>query len=132
MHDLRLLREQPDALRDGVRRRGALDTLAGDLDRAIALERERRESITQVEELLAARTAVSATVAAAKRNRDEAKAQSLMAEGRDIGDRHTSSDSAGDTFESNRSAEKASATRAIRVPWWRIRRTVPSDCGSRY
>jgi seryl-tRNA synthetase len=87
VHDLRLLREQPDALRDGLRRREALGTLAGDLDRAITLERERRESITQVEELLAARTAVSGTVAAAKRNRDEAKAQSLMAESRDIGDR---------------------------------------------
>ncbi len=64
-----------------------LDALGGDLERAIALERERRAAITSVEELLAARTAVSGTVAEAKRAGDEAKARALMAEGRDIGDR---------------------------------------------
>jgi seryl-tRNA synthetase len=87
VHDLRLLREHPDVLRDGLRRRGALDALGGDLERAIALETQRRQAIAQVEELLAARTAVSGTVAAAKQSGDDAKAQARMAEGREIGDR---------------------------------------------
>jgi hypothetical protein len=49
MHDARLLREQPDALREGMRRRGKLDTLGPLLDRAEALERDRRVTIQAVE-----------------------------------------------------------------------------------
>ena len=44
MHDLRVLREQIDLLRDGMRRRGALDALAPVIDRGETLERERRDA----------------------------------------------------------------------------------------
>jgi hypothetical protein len=38
MHDLRVLREQPERLRDALRRRGALDQYGHHLDRAEQLE----------------------------------------------------------------------------------------------
>jgi seryl-tRNA synthetase len=50
VHDLRLLRDHPDALREALRRRGSLDTLAPTLDRAEDLERLRRQSIRAQEE----------------------------------------------------------------------------------
>ena len=49
MHDLRMIREQVDTLREGMRRRGKLDTLGPIIDRAQAAEVERRELI-QAEE----------------------------------------------------------------------------------
>ena len=55
MHDLKMVREHIDALRDGMRRRGALSTLSPAIDRAIALDRSRRETIQAVEERKAAR-----------------------------------------------------------------------------
>ena len=67
MHDLKLVREQPDLLRDAMRRRGALDALAPQLDRLATLEQERRALIQQVEEQKAARNASSAEVARRKK-----------------------------------------------------------------
>ena len=50
MHDLRVLREQLDLLRDGMRRRGALDVLAPVIDRGEALDGERRTLIAAADE----------------------------------------------------------------------------------
>ena len=51
MHDLRVLREQIDLLRDGMRRRGMLDDArADDRPRTWTLERERRTLIQAAEE----------------------------------------------------------------------------------
>jgi seryl-tRNA synthetase len=45
MHDLKSLRDQIDALRDGMRRRDKLDQIGPLIDRAESLDRERRTSI---------------------------------------------------------------------------------------
>ena len=84
MHDIRVLREQMDLLRDALRRRGALDGFAPVLDRAETLERDRRAMIQAVEERKAARNASSQEVAARKRNKQDAT--DLIERGRDLGD----------------------------------------------
>jgi seryl-tRNA synthetase len=67
VHDLRVLREQVDQLRDGLRRRGTLDALAPLVDRGVELERERRTLIQATEERKAARNANAQEVAKRKR-----------------------------------------------------------------
>jgi seryl-tRNA synthetase len=84
MHDIRVLREQMDVLRDALSRRGALDGLAPVLERAEHLERERRTAIQAVEERKAARNAASQEVARRKRNKEEA--DDLIASTRALGD----------------------------------------------
>ena len=83
MHDLRMLRDQIDVLRDGMRRRGAGEALAGVVDRGEALERERRALITAVEEKKAERNATSQEVARRKRAGEDA--DEFIARGRAIG-----------------------------------------------
>ncbi len=83
MHDLRVLREQIDLLRDGMRRRGALDTLGQLIDRGESLERERRELIQAADERKARRNATSAEVA--RRKRAKEPADDLITEGRALG-----------------------------------------------
>ena len=73
MHDQRLLREQPELLREGMRRRGVLDSLAPTLDRAESLERERRSLIRAVEERKSARNAATQEVARRKKAREDAE-----------------------------------------------------------
>lgn len=72
MHDIRLVRENLDALREGMRRRGKLETLAPAIDRAEALERERRTLIQAVEERKAARNTASQEVARRKKAGEDA------------------------------------------------------------
>jgi len=84
LHDIRLLRENPEALREGLKRRGALEAHAPALDRAAALERERRTVIQAVEEKQAARNTASQEVARRKKAREPADA--LIAETRALGD----------------------------------------------
>lgn len=87
MHDIRVFREQVDALRDGLRRRGALDTLAPVVDRGVELERDRRTLIQAVEERKAARNANAQEVA--KRKKAKENADDLIAQGRALGDEIT-------------------------------------------
>jgi seryl-tRNA synthetase len=84
VHDLRVLREQLDLLRDGMRRRGALDTLAPTIDRGADAERERRALIQSVEEKKAARNTNAQEVA--KRKKAKESADDLIAQGRALGD----------------------------------------------
>src|SRR6202012_5515855 len=72
VHDLRILREQLDLLRDGMRRRGALDALAPIIDRGAEAERERRTLIQSVEEKKAARNANAQDVAKRKKAKENA------------------------------------------------------------
>jgi seryl-tRNA synthetase len=67
VHDLRMVREHIDALRAGMSRRGALDALSPTIERAVALDKARRETIQAVEERKAARNAVSQEVGQRKR-----------------------------------------------------------------
>ncbi len=62
MHDLRLLRDQPDAVRDALRRRGVLDAMAATLARGEALERQRRASIRAEEDKRAESNAITQEV----------------------------------------------------------------------
>jgi len=84
MHDLRALREQIDALRDGMRRRGKLDQLGPLIDRAEGLDRDRRLNIQAVEERKAARNAASQEVA--RRKRAKENADDVVAQSRALGE----------------------------------------------
>ncbi len=84
MHDIRLLRDQMDHLREGMRRRGKLDELGPLLDRAEALEKDRRDAIRAAEEMQAQRNRISQEVAQLRRAGENADA--LMAEGRTVGE----------------------------------------------
>lgn len=79
-----MLREQVDVLRDGMRRRGALDTLAPLIDRGVELERQRRELIQATDERKAARNANAQEVA--KRKRAKEDAEELIVQGRALGE----------------------------------------------
>ena len=84
MLDIRLLRDQLDLLRDGMRKRGKLSELAPLLDQAEMLERERRSAITELEAQQALRNKVTHDVAQRRKAGDDATA--LIAEGRRIGE----------------------------------------------
>jgi seryl-tRNA synthetase len=88
MHDLRLLRDQMDHLREGMRRRGRLEELGPLLARAEALEKERREAIRAAEDAQSQRNRIAQEVARLRRAGEDAEA--LMAEGRALGERLSS------------------------------------------
>src|SRR4029079_6523061 len=84
MHDLRMVREHVDTLREGMRRRAKLQALAPAIDRARAADEERRGLIQAVEERKAARNAMSHQVARLKKAGEDAG--DLLAQARDVGD----------------------------------------------
>ena len=84
MHDIRLLRERLDSLREGLERRGLLAELGPVLDRAVSVDVERRALIQAVEERKAARN--EATQEVARRRRGGEDAAELMARSRDLGE----------------------------------------------
>ena len=79
-----MVREHIDALRAGMRRRGVLDALSPTIDRAVALDKARRETIQAVEERKAARNAVSQQVG--QRKRAGESADDLQQQARLLGD----------------------------------------------
>jgi len=79
-----MVREHIDALRAGMRRRGVLDALSPTIDRAVALDKARRETIQAVEERKAARNAVSQQVG--QRKRAGESADDLQQQSRSLGD----------------------------------------------
>jgi seryl-tRNA synthetase len=79
-----MVREHIDALRAGMRRRGALDALSGTIERAVALDKARRDTIQAVEERKAARNAVSQQVG--QRKRAGETADDLQQQSRALGD----------------------------------------------
>ncbi|HEV2099101.1 MAG TPA: aminoacyl--tRNA ligase-related protein, partial [Stellaceae bacterium] len=76
MHDIRFIREHPDAFDRGLARRG----LAPEAKRLIALDEERRKKILELETAQARRNAASKEIGEAKKNKNEAKAKDLMGE----------------------------------------------------
>ena len=84
MHDLRALREQIDTLREGMRRRGKIEQLGPLIDRAEALDRDRRLNIQAVEERKAARNVASQEVA--RRKRAKENADDVVAQSRALGE----------------------------------------------
>ena len=79
MLDLKRIREEPEAARAALARRGAADAL----DELLALDARRRELLPRVEDGRARRNAVSDEIAAAKRAGDDAEAR--IAEMRELG-----------------------------------------------
>src|SRR3954462_9547787 len=79
-----MVREQIDALRAGMRRRGVLDSLSPTIDRAVDLDRPRRRTIQGGEERKAARNTVSQQVG--QRKRAGESADDLQIQSRALGD----------------------------------------------
>ncbi len=76
MYDIKWIREHPEAFDKGLTRRG-LQPLSGKL---LALDEKRRAAITKFEQAQARRNAASKEIGEAKKKKDEAAAQKLMAE----------------------------------------------------
>jgi seryl-tRNA synthetase len=84
VHDLRLLRDNLDALREGMRRRLQLEALAPLVDRLEALDVDRRSLIVRGEDKKATRNAATQEVARRKKAKEDADA--LIAQTRALGD----------------------------------------------
>jgi seryl-tRNA synthetase len=76
MHDIKWIRDNPDAFDRALARRG----LAGAAKRLIALDERRRAAIQKAEAALARRNVASKEIGAAKKSNEEAAAQALLAE----------------------------------------------------
>jgi len=76
MHDIRFIRDNPDAFDRALKRRG----LAGEAQRLIALDEKRREKILALETAQARRNAASKEIGEAKKTKDEARAAALLTE----------------------------------------------------
>jgi seryl-tRNA synthetase len=76
MHDIRFIREHPDAFDGALARRG----LASESKRLIVLDEARRKIILELETAQARRNAASKEIGEAKKNKNEKKAAELMAE----------------------------------------------------
>jgi seryl-tRNA synthetase len=76
MHDIRLIRDHPDAFDRGLTRRG-LEPQSG---RLIALDEKRRAAIQAAEAAQARRNAASKEIGEAKKAKDEARANALLGE----------------------------------------------------
>jgi seryl-tRNA synthetase len=76
MHDIRWIRENPEAFDRGLARRG----LPPEAARLIAIDEHRRAAIVKAEQAQARRNAASREIGEAKKAKDEARAQALMAE----------------------------------------------------
>src|SRR6202140_3899657 len=76
MHDIKWIRENPDALDAALERRG-LGPLSSSL---LAIDEKRRAAITASEQALARRNSASKEIGDAKKAKDDARASKLMAE----------------------------------------------------
>jgi seryl-tRNA synthetase len=76
MHDIRSIRDNPDAFDKALARRG----LEPQAQRLIALDEQRRAKILALETAQARRNAASKEIGEAKKNKDEEKAKGLLAE----------------------------------------------------
>jgi seryl-tRNA synthetase len=76
MHDIKLIRENPEAFDKGVGRRGVAPQSAI----LIELDRKRRSAQTEFDELQGRRNALSKEIGIAKGKKDEARATELMVE----------------------------------------------------
>jgi seryl-tRNA synthetase len=76
MHDIRFIRDNPDAFDRGLTRRG----LPPQAQRLIALDEQRRAKILALETAQARRNAASKEIGEAKKNKDEEKAKGLLSE----------------------------------------------------
>src|SRR5262247_4828998 len=78
MHDIKWIRENPEAFERALTRRGP--EFKGTAQRLIELDEHRRAAIQKAEAALARRNAAAREIGAAKKSNEEAAAQALMAE----------------------------------------------------
>ena len=76
MHDIRSIRDNPEAFDHALARRG----LAPEAKRLIALDEKRRAKILELETAQARRNAASKEIGEAKKSKNEEKAAGLFAE----------------------------------------------------
>src|SRR6202161_944164 len=76
MHDIRFIRENPDAFDNALKRRG----LEPQAQRLIGLDEQRRAKILALETAQARRNAASKEIGEAKKAKDEERAKGLLAE----------------------------------------------------
>src|SRR6202045_837858 len=76
MHDIKWIRDNPDAFDAALKRRG-LEPLSSSL---LAIDEKRRAAITASEQALARRNSASKEIGDAKKAKDDARASKLMAE----------------------------------------------------
>lgn len=76
MHDIKLIRDNPEAFDRAIARRGVAPQSAN----LIELDRKRRAAQTEFDELQGKRNTLSKEIGAAKAKKDEARATALMAE----------------------------------------------------
>ncbi len=76
MHDIKWIRDNPEAFDRALARRG----LAAEAARLIAIDERRRATILKAEQAQARRNAASKEIGEAKKAKDEARAKALMAE----------------------------------------------------
>jgi seryl-tRNA synthetase len=76
MHDIRFIRDNPDAFDHALARRG----LPPESKRLIELDEQRRSAIQKLESAQARRNAASKEIGEAKKNKDEEKAKTLLSE----------------------------------------------------
>ena len=77
MHDIKWIRDNPDAFDRGA---GAARAAGCSPAKLLALDEKRRAAILKAEQAQARRNAASKEIGEAKKNKDEARAQALMAE----------------------------------------------------
>jgi seryl-tRNA synthetase len=83
MHDIRSIRDNPDAFDAALARRGLAPQAAG----LVAIDEKHRAAITELQSGQARRNEASKAIGAAKAQKDEARAQALMAEVSTLKDR---------------------------------------------
>jgi len=84
MLDLKRIREEPDAIRASLARRGQPQLLAS-INQILELDEERRAAITQVDNLRARRNEISPQVGRLKQAGRHEEAEQYIREGREIG-----------------------------------------------
>ncbi len=85
MLDIKLIRDQPDFVRDRLATRGAGDETK--IDPLLKLDEERRKALAEVETLKAARNRVSREIGALMGQKKMAEAEAKKAETKDLGDK---------------------------------------------
>jgi seryl-tRNA synthetase len=79
MHDIRIIRDEPDAFIAGLKRRGMADA-AEVTAKLLARDKELRDLLTRLQQAQARRNEASKLIGQAKSKKDEAQASTLMAE----------------------------------------------------
>jgi seryl-tRNA synthetase len=98
MLDLRLIREDPDHVRERLSVRGRSEYSAA-LDELLVLDEQRRTLISDVDGLRARRNEVSPQVGRLKQAGEHARAEPLVLEMRELGDRMSAAESQRDAVE---------------------------------